>query len=232
MISAIIVAGGKGIRMGQDINKQFIKLKDKEVLALTIEAFSKVEVVDEIIVVISEEEKEFCIKHIIDKYKFNKVKKVVAGGKERQESVYNGLINCNKNCEIVLIHDGARPFVTSKMIEESVACAKVFGACTVGIPVKDTIKVITTDNMIASTLKRDELFAVQTPQTFDYKLILEAHEYARNNNLVGTDDTVLIEMMDRNVKVVLGSYLNIKLTTPEDLIFGRAILENKELVDK
>lgn len=228
MISAIIVAGGKSLRMGQDINKQFIKLKDKEVIALTIEAFNRATIIDEIIVVIGEDDIEYCITNVIKKYNLIKVKKVVVGGSERQESVYNGLINCNKESDIVLIHDGARPFVTERMIIDSATCASNLGACTVAVPIKDTIKIISKDSTVVSTLKRDELYAIQTPQAFKYNLILAAHEEALKTNLKATDDTMLIEAMGESVKVVKGSYFNIKLTTPEDLIFGRAILDEIE----
>jgi 2-C-methyl-D-erythritol 4-phosphate cytidylyltransferase len=224
MISVIIVAGGKGKRMGQDVNKQYIKLEDKEVLAITINAFHKVDSVDEIIVVTCEDEIEFCNENIIKRYNFNKVKKLVAGGLERQMSVYNGLLSCNHETEVVLIHDGARPFVTEKMIMDSIEGARNFGACTVAIPVKDTIKIVDEANTIINTLKRNELFSIQTPQAFRFDLILKGHREAIKNKVFVTDDTALIEAMGKEVKIVMGSYFNIKLTTIEDLVFARAIL--------
>jgi 2-C-methyl-D-erythritol 4-phosphate cytidylyltransferase len=225
MVSVVIVAGGKGKRMGQDVNKQYIKLGDKEVLAVTIEAFDKVDCVDEIIVVVSDSDIEFCSENIIRKYNFRKVKKLVAGGVERQESVYNGLMGCNEETEVVLIHDGARPFVTEKMILDSIEGARSFDACTVAVPVKDTIKIVDEYSTIVSTLKRNELFSIQTPQAFKFDLILKGHKAAIKNKILATDDTALIEYMGKKVKIVMGSYFNIKLTTQEDLIFARAILE-------
>jgi 2-C-methyl-D-erythritol 4-phosphate cytidylyltransferase len=226
MISAIIVAAGKGKRMDQSINKQYIKLKDKEVLAITLEEFSKVEQVEEIIVVVSPDEVEFCKNNIIDKYNFSKVKKIVCGGKERQQSVYNGLLNCGAETDIVLIHDGARPFIDKETICKSIEGAKMNGACTVAVPVKDTIKVADSNKIITKTLKRDELYLIQTPQAFRYELILEAHKKALSENALATDDTMLVEALGCKVKIIDGDYFNIKITTPEDLIFGNAILDS------
>lgn len=232
MVSAVIVAGGKGKRMGQGISKQYIKLEDKEVLAIAIEAFNKAQIIDEIVVVVGENEIDYCNENIIKKYKFEKVKKIIGGGIERQDSVYNGLINCNENTEIVLIHDGARPFVTEKMIVNSVNCARSYGACTIAVPVKDTIKTASVEGVIINTLKREELYAIQTPQTFKLNLILEGHREAKKNKLYVTDDTMLIEAMGKIVRIVQGSYFNIKLTTPEDLIFARAILSYNRQIKK
>jgi 2-C-methyl-D-erythritol 4-phosphate cytidylyltransferase len=225
MVSVVIVAGGKGKRMGQGVNKQYLKLGEMEVLAVAIEAFNRVDSVDEIIVVTSEQEIEFCSENIIKKYNFEKVKRVVAGGEERQESVYNGLMSCNEESEVVLIHDGARPFVTEKMILDSIEGARRFEACTVAVPVKDTIKRVDESSTILSTLKRSELFSIQTPQAFKFGLILEGHREAIKNNVLVTDDTALIEAMGKNVKIVMGSYFNIKLTTQEDLVFAGAIVD-------
>jgi 2-C-methyl-D-erythritol 4-phosphate cytidylyltransferase len=226
MVSAIIVAAGKGKRMGENINKQYIKLKDKEVLAITLEEFSKVDQVEEIIVVVSPDEVEFCKKNIIEKYNFSKVKKIVCGGKERQQSVYNGLLGCGAETDIVLIHDGARPFIDNEIICKSIEGAKINGACTVAVPVKDTIKVADSNKIITKTLKRDELYLIQTPQAFKYELILEAHKKALSETTLATDDTMLVEALGYKVKIIDGDYFNIKITTPEDLIFGNAILDS------
>lgn len=232
MVSAIIVAGGKGKRMGQGINKQYIKLNQKEILAITIEAFNKCDFVDEIIIVVGEDEINYCSENIISKYKLCKVKKVIAGGIERQDSVYNGLVNCDKNTDIVLIHDGARPFITDKIIVNCIQSARHNNACTAAVPVKDTIKIVDRDESVQNTLKRDELYAIQTPQAFKYELILEAHKRIKEKGVIVTDDTMLIEAMNRKVSIVEGSYYNIKITTPEDLVFGRAIQEELEALNK
>lgn len=228
MISAVIVAGGKGTRMGLNINKQYFKIREKEVLAITIEAFHKIDIINEIIVVVGEDEIDFCVENVINRYDFSKVKKIVAGGMLRQQSVYNGLISCNSKTEIVLIHDGARPFVSEKMITDSIECAKQYGACTVAVPVKDTIKIGNAENSLVSTLNRDNLYSIQTPQAFKMDLLLRGHTEGIKNKLSVTDDTMLIEALGKEVKIVAGSYFNIKLTTPEDLVFGKAILDYLE----
>ena len=226
MISAIIAAGGKGLRMGSQKPKQYIKINGKEVLALTIEKFQKCSMVDEIIVVVPYDEVDYCRNNIIDKYNFSKVKKVVKGGKERFNSVYNGLLNCSKETDIVIIHDGVRPFVTQKIIENSVDCAKKYGACAAGVMIKDTIKLKDNENYIEKTINRDELSAIQTPQTFNYNLILKAYKNSIVNGIFSTDDTMLVEALHEKVKIIEGSYLNIKITTPDDLVFAKCIVNN------
>ncbi len=226
MNSVVIVSAGRGSRMKADINKQFLKLADKEVIAHTIDKFYKNENIGEIIVVIRKDEEEFFQKNIIDKYKYKDIK-IAYGGSERQDSVYNGLKSVNKNCKIVLIHDGARPFVTDKIIENSIICAKENNCGVVGVPVKDTIKVINENSEVCETPNRSTLWAIQTPQVFNYSLIMEAHEKAKKDNYYGTDDSMLMEHFGHNVKVVEGSYNNIKITTPEDLKIGEEILKDK-----
>jgi 2-C-methyl-D-erythritol 4-phosphate cytidylyltransferase len=224
LISAVIVAGGRGKRMGSDINKQYIKIGDKEILTITLETFQNSNIVDEIVLVVPEDEIDYCKINIVAKYNFSKVKSVTAGGAERQDSVYNGLLSCSPTTQIVLIHDGARPFISEDTIRRSVECTQEYGACTVGVPVKDTIKVVSSDEFILNTPDRSRLFAVQTPQTFKYDLILNAHKEALIKGIKATDDNALLESLGYSVKIIKGSYLNIKITTPEDLIFAKAIL--------
>jgi 2-C-methyl-D-erythritol 4-phosphate cytidylyltransferase len=226
MVTAIIVAGGKGKRMGQSINKQFIKIGDMEILARTLEVFQNTAEIDEIVVVCAEDEIDFCRENIVERYGYGKVARLVPGGLERQNSVLNGLRSCSTDTDIVVIHDGARPFVASDIIRESIKCADHCGACTAAVPVKDTIKVVDKDGFSIDTPDRSTLYAVQTPQTFKYDIIMEAHNRALKMNIIGTDDTMLVENMGLKVKIISGSYLNIKLTTQEDLIFGELILKN------
>lgn len=226
MISAVIVAGGKGKRMGIDINKQYIKIGGKEILARTIETFNAIEDIDEIIVVSPEEEIQYCLDSIINAYGFEKVKKVVKGGKERQDSVYNGLKACSEKTDIVLIHDGARPFASKEIILKSINEARKNGACAVAMPMKDTIKIVDENQFVIDTPDRRKLYAVQTPQTFKYDLIVSAHNKALNEKIEATDDTMLVEYIGGKVKIIEGSYLNIKITTQEDLIFAEAILKS------
>lgn len=222
MITAIIVAAGIGSRMGLGYNKQFLKISDKEVIAYTIEAFEKVKEIDNIILVSSKNEISL-FKDIINKYNFKKVLKVVEGGSSRQESVYNGLLQC-ETCDIVLIHDGARPFIKEEIIKESIKEVKDKNSVAVGVKVKDTVKKVY--NMeYTSTLNREELYCVQTPQTFKYELILKAHKNALEKGYVGTDDTSLIEFLGEKVYIVNGDYFNIKITTKEDVYIGEGIVK-------
>ena len=167
-------------------------------------------------VVVKEDESEFFKKEILDKYNFKNVK-IAYGGKERQDSVYNGLKLLDEKCDVVLIHDGARPFVSDKIIDKSIEEV-------VGVPVKDTIKVIDNDKNIVDTPNRSVLWAVQTPQTFDYNILIDAYKDAFKNKFYGTDDAMLVERIGYKVKMLEGSYNNIKITTQEDLNIGSQIL--------
>lgn len=223
MNSVVIVSAGRGSRMKADINKQFLKIRGKEVIAHTIDKFYNNKNIGEIIIVVREDEKEFFKANIIDKYGYKNIK-IAFGGQERQDSVYNGLKVLDKNCEIVLIHDGARPFVTDEIIEKSIKCAQKYNCAIVGVPVKDTIKIVNENNDVCDTPNRNTLWSIQTPQVFDYSLIMNAHEKAKADEYYGTDDSMLMEYLGYNVKVVEGSYNNIKITTPEDLKIAEEIL--------
>ncbi len=228
--SAIIVAAGKGVRMKAEMNKQFINIIDRPVLAYTLEAFETCELINEIIVVTREEDIILC-KEIVDISELTKVSKIVAGGKERQESVYKGLQEIDHQATIVSIHDGARPLILPEHIEDSIKAVTKYDAVAVGVKVKDTIKVVDREQNITSTLDRDMLWAVQTPQTFRAELIKDAHKKAIDGNIQATDDCMLVEQMGIKVKLIEGSYDNIKITTPEDILFAEAIIEGKEIED-
>ncbi|MEI3336625.1 MAG: 2-C-methyl-D-erythritol 4-phosphate cytidylyltransferase [Clostridium sp.] len=216
MVSAIILAGGKGKRMGKDISKQFILVKDKPIIYYTIKKFSDCKLIDEIILVLPKDEIEYCKKEVLEKYSL-KVDKIIAGGKERQDSVYNGL-KALKNSDIVLIHDGARPFVSEKIILDGIENAKKYGAAAPGVMPKDTIKVKDDFSFSKETLKRESLIAIQTPQVFKKDIIVKCHERVRENNVFVTDDTMVVEKYGYKVYLYDGDYINIKVTTPEDLI--------------
>jgi len=224
-ISAVIAASGIGKRMNSKISKQFLCLKEKPILAYTIEKFDNNEYIDEIIIVTREEEKEYCFKEVVKKYGFKKVINIVSGGAERQDSVYNGLLAVNSLCDIVIIHDGVRPFVTNEDIIKSIEGAINYDACVIGTPVKDTIKIVNSEKDIIDTPDRSKLWAVQTPQTFSYGLILEAYKKALEDNIIATDDSMLVERLGYKVKIAEGSYSNIKITTPEDLKLAQILLE-------
>lgn len=223
MNGVVIVAAGTGSRMNMGINKQFIKLEGKEIIAYTIEKFYNNSNIEDIVVVVKEDESEFFKKEILDKYNFKNVK-IAYGGKERQDSVYNGLKLLDEKCDVVLIHDGARPFVSDKIIDKSIEEAKEHKAIVVGVPVKDTIKVIDNDKNIVDTPNRSVLWAVQTPQTFYYNILIDAYKDAFKNKFYGTDDAMLVERIGYKVKMLEGSYNNIKITTQEDLNIGSQIL--------
>ena len=223
MNGVIIVAAGTGSRMKKDINKQFIKLDNKEIIAYTIDKFYINNEIDDIVVVIKKDEEDYFKENILEKYNFKNIK-IAYGGEARQDSVYNGIQKLDKNCEVVLVHDGARPFVTEEIINNSIQEAKKHNAVVVGVKVKDTIKVVGEEGNIVDTPNRKYLWLVQTPQVFKYDIITKAYENAYNENYYGTDDAMLVEKIGYDVKMIEGSYDNIKITTQEDLNFGEQIL--------
>ena len=225
IVSAVITAAGKGSRMGMEQNKQYMEVHGKPVLARTIQAFEDCSLVDEIIVTIGEDEVEYCVENIIGKYGFCKVKKVVAGGSTRQRSVYNGLQRVSADSGIVLIHDGARPFIDTGSIAACISAADENGAACAAVPVKDTIKRADAEGFVDETVDRSNLWSIQTPQAFQYELIMEAHRKADNEGFDGTDDAVLAERLGYRVMLVMCSYYNIKITTKEDLTIAEAICE-------
>jgi 2-C-methyl-D-erythritol 4-phosphate cytidylyltransferase len=222
--SVVVVAAGSGKRMNIGINKQFIKLGEKEVIAHTIQVFYINKDIDEIVVCIKPEEEEYFLDNIINKYNFKGVK-IAYGGKERQDSIYNGLKKLDEKCNIVLIHDGARPFVDDKIIAESIEEAKVKKAVVVGVPVSDTIKIVK-DGEIESTPDRSLLWAAQTPQVFEYNTIKRAYEDAYESGFYGTDDSMLVERIGQKVSMVMGSHKNIKITNQEDLKTANQIIQD------
>lgn len=227
-LSVVIPAAGQGKRMKTEKNKQFLLLDDQEILAHTINKFETESIVDEIIVVAHEDEIDYCENKIVNKYNFNKVSQIISGGATRQESVYNGLQVVSSSSDYVVVHDGARPFITSELIAKVIKEAEKYDAAAVGVPVKDTIKVINSDNMIINTPDRSKLIAIQTPQVFEKELICQAYQEAMADNFVGTDSASLVERMNQTVKWVKSSYENIKITTPEDLEFGKKILARRQ----
>jgi len=226
-VVAIIVAAGKGKRMGKDLSKQYILLEDKPIIAHTLEKFERSKLVDKVILVVGEDEIEFVKENIINKYLFKKVTNVISGGRERQDSVYRGLLASGEDCGIVLVHDGVRPFIKEEIIEQSIEIAKRVGAVVVAVPVKDTIKRVNKNMQVLETLKREELWSIQTPQTFQYKLLKKAHESAKKLGNIVTDDGMMVELLGSHVEVLEGDYDNIKITTPEDLIMAQMILREE-----
>lgn len=225
--TVIIPAAGKGKRMNTKKSKQYIELLDKPILVYTIEAFEKCDQIDNIIIVVGEDEIEYVKKDIMEKYHLKKVISIVKGGKERQDSVYEGIKNVPQDTDIVLIHDGARPFIDKETIIRTIDTANECSACVVGVKVKDTIKTVNNNNIIIDTPNRNSLWAIQTPQAFKKELIIRAYNKAKVEGIKATDDSMLIEQCSNTqVKIVEGAYSNIKITTKEDLIFAKGYLES------
>ena len=226
-ISAIVLAAGSGSRMNSKIKKQYMLLKGKPVLWYSLFQFEKSDV-DEIILVTSEEDVEFCKKEIVDKYHFSKITEIVSGGKERYHSVYNGLSKVTG--EIVLIHDGARPLINQDIINNCIEETRKSGACVAGVPVKDTIKIIGQDKIVENTPDRNTLWITQTPQAFQSNLVRNAYNKLINGKISNiTDDAMVVEQFtDHKVRFVWGSYTNIKITTPEDIDMAELFLSKTQ----
>ena len=222
MISAIVLAGGRGKRMNYHKSKQFIEIKGKPVLVYTLEKFIYNKSIDEVILVLPEDEVDYCKKEVLQKYSL-KVDRIVIGGKERQDSVFNALEAMEK-ANIVLIHDGARPFISEKIIEEGIKYANIYGAAAPGVTPKDTIKIKNEDNISVDTPDRNTLVAVQTPQCFKYDEIYQCHRKIKEENAIVTDDTSVVEKYGHKVDLYEGDYTNIKITTPEDLILAERLI--------
>lgn len=221
---ALIPAAGSGRRMCAGVNKQYLLLDDRPVLAHTVAAFHNHPRIDRIYLIVPAEELAYCQTEIVDRFGFNRVAAILVGGAERQDSVANGLCGCAAQADdLLLIHDGARPLIDAATISAALDATARHGACVVGVPVKDTIKRVV-DGVIVATPERRELWQVQTPQGFRYDLIRAAHDRARSEDFRGTDDAVLVERLGHPVTMVSGSYRNFKITTPEDLIIARALL--------
>ncbi|NPV52354.1 MAG: 2-C-methyl-D-erythritol 4-phosphate cytidylyltransferase [Firmicutes bacterium] len=229
VVSCVVPAAGQGRRMGGDTGKLFMCLNGKPILSYALDVFEKCPLISEIILVVREDEIHHASRLFAKESGFTKVKRIVPGGVERQMSVYHGLIATDAASDIVMVHDGARPLITldvvASVVNEAVAC----GAAVVATPVKDTIKLSDSQGFIKSTLDRSMLWAVQTPQAFRRELLLCAHEKAYSDGFLGTDDSVLVERLGWKVRLVPGSYENIKITTPEDVLIAEAILRRKTL---
>lgn len=225
---AIVAAAGRGERLTQETPKPFIILHNHPLIYYPLKVLSESDLIDYILVVVATDNIAYCQREIIEKYKFTKVSNVIAGGQERQDSVYNGLKGVVPETDIVLIHDGARPFVTHQLIEETIRETKNTDAAIVGVTPTDTIKSINNGNWIEETWPRENLVMIQTPQVFRYTLIKEAYEKAYQDNFYATDDALLIRRLGKKVKLVKGDYENIKITFPQDLLVAETILKMRE----
>jgi 2-C-methyl-D-erythritol 4-phosphate cytidylyltransferase len=213
--SAIIVAGGSGKRFNSQIPKQFLELKGKPILAYSIEKMEKCNSIDEILIAVPRQFTDFT-RNMISRYKFKKIFQIISGGSARQASVYNGLQKVNKKCNLVLVHDGVRPLIESKQIEQVIKLAQKSKAAILALPVKETVKLVD-KNTIVKTEDRKKFYLAQTPQAFEKTLLSKAFERAKKANFVGTDCSSLVERLGVKVRILEGSEKNIKITTAEDL---------------
>ena len=229
-VIAIIPAAGIGARMGLTKAKQFIDLCGKPILAVTLSHFQKCNLVDKIAVVVSQDDVDYCLREIVDRYKLSKVFKVIAGGKRRQDSVRKGLEAVADSCRWVLIHDGVRPLVSNGLIERVIRAAKDFRAVITGLPVKETVKEVDTQGRVLRSVDRSQLWLIQTPQIFRLEDISLAHQEAVKHGWEeATDDAFLIEKMGIPVKIIEGEANNIKVTTPQDLNIARFLISKKSV---
>lgn len=256
-VVAIVPAAGLGKRFGEEKNKPFYPLMDKPLIVWALEKMQEADEITEIIPVLKEEDLILC-GEIVEKYNITKVRRIVPGGKERQDSVYNGMKMLDDNTSIVVIHDGARPFVDKELIRSTIDGLKGYEGAIAAVPVKDTIKEVYgrgdyhpgitgergmslftdgeqrsrrigtvpeyTEYIVKNTLNRNVLWAIQTPQVFHFNKIKEAYEKAIADKYYATDDAALIEHYGGKVKIVMGSYRNIKITTPEDMLIAEAFI--------
>lgn len=215
--SAIIAAAGWGRRFGGSTKKQFQLLGGKPILAYSIESFEESPSVREVVIVVPEDSLSYCSEEIVDRFKFKKVIKIIPGGEERQHSVRKGFNSLSGDTDIVVVHDGVRPFVGSDLVEKVIKEALESGGAIAALPVKDTVKKSSYDNFIEQTISRSYLWLAQTPQAFKYEILKRAYEEAERDGFLGTDESSLVERLDVQVKLVEGSPMNVKITTEEDL---------------
>lgn len=225
----IIPAAGQGKRMGAGKNKLLLELEDMPIFIYTLKVFEEDESCSGIILAINDQEEREVI-DLLNLYGIKKVIGLVPGGKERQHSVFHG-VQALKDDGIVLVHDGARPFIDQDQIHSLVVAAEQYGASVLAVPVKDTVKKVS-GNKVIETVERSSLWAIQTPQAFRMSLLRKAHEKAMEEDFLGTDDASLVERMGQDVIIVEGNYDNIKLTTPEDLFFAETIIHKRRSMSK
>jgi 2-C-methyl-D-erythritol 4-phosphate cytidylyltransferase len=223
-IAALIPAAGSGQRMGGVIPKPFLRLGGREILARTLAVFEACAAIDEVWVIIAPEYCALCQQRIVEQYGLRKVKGVVAGGATRQESVWQGLQHVESGVDLVVVHDGVRPFITEALLRETLRCAALHGAAIAAVPIKDTLKRVSEAGEVETTVPRERLWRVQTPQVFQRPLLQAAFRQARDRGIAATDEASLVEVLGRRIKVVPGDENNIKITTPDDLRFSETVL--------
>lgn len=225
---AVVPAAGRGARMGSATPKQFLALGGVPILVHSLRVLEAVPAVIHVILAVPEAEREYCLREIVTRYRFAKVTKIVAGGASRQDSVRHGLHEVGPEADLVLVHDAVRPLITPDLVERVIRRAAEVGAAIVAIPMRDTVKQVGAHDLIEATVDRGRLWLAQTPQVFRTELLREAHRKAHLDGFEATDDAQLLEWMGREVAVVDGSEENIKITRPQDLAIGEAILAARQ----
>lgn len=223
-IAALIPAAGSGVRMGSHVAKPFLLLGEREILARTLDVFEHCAVIDEVWVIVAANHVPACRRGIIERYEFGKVHGLVAGGASRQESVWRGLQRVDASVDLVVIHDGVRPFLTETVLQATLGCAAQHGAAVAAVPLQDTLKRVSEKGEVQATVARENLWRTQTPQAFQRRVLIAAYRQAWERGVRATDDAGLLESMGHPVKVVPGLESNIKITTPEDLILSESLL--------
>ena len=226
-LRVVIAAAGKGRRMGSTTNKQYMLLNGTPVLSYSLDFFERLPVVNQIVVVCARDEVEYCEEEIVKRFEFDKVAAVVPGGQERQDSVWAGLQHLGDDTDLVAVHDGARPLLSAEVLTRLLTEAREWGAAIPGIASRDTVKLGDRDGFVRQTMDRTSVYAIQTPQVFNYTELVTAYREAREEGFLGTDDASLFERYIGRVKIVPGDYNNIKITTPQDMIVAEALLRGR-----
>lgn len=224
-VNVVIVAAGKGTRLQSELPKPFLSIAGKPILVHTLRRFAPIEAVRRVVVVVAAEREALCQEVLHTHGPWPQPITIVHGGAERQDSVRNGLATLEPQCEIVVIHDAARPFISVEAIQRSIDAAAEAGSAVVATPARDTIKRADAQHTIRETVSRHDLWLAQTPQTFQVEVIRAAHRWAQQQDIAGTDDATLVEQMGRPVRIVPGDALNFKITTPDDLALAQAVLQ-------
>ena len=227
-IGAVIPAAGQGTRMGAAAPKQYLELGGRPIVGYAVKTLADCSIIDNLVLVCSPGDEAYCRTIITEQLGIKKEIEIVAGGNERQESVYNGLLALPADTDVAVIHDGARPLLKPPELSLVVDAAIKYGAATLATPVKDTVKLADGNGFVTSTLNREFLWLIQTPQAFNFSLIMKAHQQAALTGFKGNDDASLVEALGAPVRIVTGSYANIKITTREDLLLAAALLRSEK----
>jgi 2-C-methyl-D-erythritol 4-phosphate cytidylyltransferase len=223
---ALVLAAGKGLRLGGDKEKALMPLLGKPLLWWTLSVFEAIRRIEAVIVVVPPGREQECHDKIVERYKISKAS-IATGGAERQDSLLKGFARIEEPCNVVVVHDGARPLITQSTVENAMDAAKQHGAAVVAVPAKDTVKIGDERGLVEQTLDRNRLWLAQTPQAYAYPVIQEALFAAQHDGVYATDESALVERINKPVRIVPGSYENIKITTPEDVVLAEALLNRR-----